>query len=583
VRVVTDDVSDGAAAAQTFTAPVQIGRDDTCDVQVPVPNVSRVHAATEWAEDTWWVVDQNSTNGLFAEGTRMERVPIREATEVRLGEDGPVVVFTAEGGAPDAKPVPKRAVPRGRPPSASRARTGPQEHAAKTGPVPSQRKATGADDAARPEEPAVASSSEPAAHKESPAPVQPTPVRGGAKADRAAAPADASASWYRRHYLTETDDDEPAGERTRFIRQAYRQVQTKQRRTFGSVIAAAAILLLMVGSYAGYQHWQNQRLQGVAADLFYDMKEQDVRLAQLARIVEETGGEELAQLLEEMQTSRQQMAQQYEGYVRELGVYRNLTDAERLIYRVARIFGESEFEIPGGFVRAVQEEIDTYWLASGRSRWLRAVRHAEEQGYTPVIVRTMLEHGLPPEMYYLALQESNMNVNAVGPETRWGIAKGMWQFIPATGRAYGLRAGPREDMRVVDPQDDRHDFEKATVAAARYQTEIYSTLAQASGLLVLASYNWGENGVLRRLNQLFEGIPDNPRERSYWRFLQAYEDRMPQETKDYVLRIFAAAVIGQNPAQFGLDAENPLEPYIEEATDLQARAQVPGSDIAPSP
>jgi len=569
VRVITDDVSGDGAAAQTFAVPVQIGRDDTCAVQVPVPNVSRVHAATEWAEGAWWIVDQNSTNGLFAEGIRMERVPVQGATEVRLGKDGPVVVLTAECSASDAKPVPKRAASQGRPFRASGARTGPRERAATTGPAAPQREATGADDAARLEEPSVASSSESAAQRESSAP--------------AASPDDASLSWYRRHYLTDTEGDQPAGERTQFIRQAYREVQQKQWRMVGSAGIAAAVLLLVLAAYGGYQHLQNQRLQATAADLFYTMKEQDVRLAQLARVVEETGGDDLTRLLEEMQTSRQRMAQQYEGYVRELGVYRSLTDTERLIYRVARIFGESEFEIPAGFVRAVQEEIDTYWLASGQSRWIRAVRHAEAQGYTPVIVRTMLEHGLPPEMYYLALQESNLNVNAVGPETRWGIAKGMWQFIPSTGRAYGLRAGPREDMRVVDPQDDRHDFEKATVAAARYQAEIYSKLAQASGLLVLASYNWGENGVLRRLNRLFEGIPDSPRERSYWRFLQAYEDRMPEETKGYVLRIFAAAVIGQDPTQFGLDAENPLEPYIEDATDLQVQGLVPSSETAPSP
>jgi hypothetical protein len=513
----------------------------------------------------------------------MERVPVQGTTEVRLGKDGPMVVLTAERGAPDAKPVLKRSAPQSRPSSASRARTGPQGQAAKTGPVPSQRKDPGVEDAARLEAPSVASSSDSAAQRESSAPGEPKPARPTAGADAPPPPEDASLSWYRRHYLTEADDAEPAGERTQFIRQAYREVQTKQRRTYWGIGLGLVAVLVLVAAYAGYQQVQNQRLQATAADLFYEMKEQDVRLAQLARIVEESGGDDLTQLLAEMQASRQRMAQQYEGYVRELGVYRNLTDTERLIYRVARIFGESEFEIPAGFVRAVQEEIDTYWLAQGQTRWLRAVRHAEEQGYTPVIVRTMLEHGLPPEMYYLALQESNLNVNAVGPETRWGIAKGMWQFIPSTGRAYGLRAGPREDMRVVDPQDERHDFEKATVAAARYKTEIYSTLAQASGLLVLASYNWGENGVLRRLNRLFEGIPDDPRERSYWRFLQAYEDRMPEETKDYVLRIFAAAVIGQDPAHFGMDAENPLEPYIEEATDLQAQARVPGSEIAPSP
>src|SRR5690606_18458169 len=150
-----------------------------------------------------------------------------------------------------------------------------------------------------------------------------------------------------------------------------------------------------------------------------------------------------------------------------------------------------------------------------------------------------------------------------GPRTRWGIAKGMWQFIPETGRAYGLVVGPREEQRVYDPQDERHDVPAATDAAARYLLEIYGQLAQASGLLAMASYNWGERRVVGRLQELLAGIPDDPQARSYWRFLTEYSERMPDETKDYVLKIFAAAVIGQDPRLFGFDFDNPLATYIE--------------------
>ena len=72
----------------------------------------------------------------------------------------------------------------------------------------------------------------------------------------------------------------------------------------------------------------------------------------------------------------------------------------------------------------------------------------------------------------------------------------MWQFIPETGAKYGLRIGPLADFRRPDPADDRHNWEKATTAAARYLKDIYSTDAQASGLLVIASYNWGEHRVI---------------------------------------------------------------------------------------
>src|SRR5262249_48445874 len=75
-----------------------------------------------------------------------------------------------------------------------------------------------------------------------------------------------------------------------------------------------------------------------------------------------------------------------------------------------------------------------------------------------------------------------------------------------------------------------------------------------SGLLVMASYNWGE----RRVIPLIQSLPANPRERNYWKLLATYRDKIPQETYDYVFYIVAAAVIGENPRLFGFDFHNPL-------------------------
>ena len=97
----------------------------------------------------------------------------------------------------------------------------------------------------------------------------------------------------------------------------------------------------------------------------------------------------------------------------------------------------------------------------------------------------------------------------------------MWQFIPETGERYGLAIGPLVKFRRPDPADDRSNWEKATVAAARYIKEIYATDAQASGLLVMASYNWGEGRVIKRLKQM----PANPRERNFWKLLEALPQR----------------------------------------------------------
>ncbi len=108
-----------------------------------------------------------------------------------------------------------------------------------------------------------------------------------------------------------------------------------------------------------------------------------------------------------------------------------------------------------------------------------------------------------------------------------------------------------EDNAAFD--DERFDFDKATDAASRYLRDIYETEAQASGLLVVASYNWGHNRVRKLVSQL----PKNPRERNFWQLLKRY--RVPEETYNYVFSIFSAAVIGEDPGLFGFSFENPLE------------------------
>jgi hypothetical protein len=130
----------------------------------------------------------------------------------------------------------------------------------------------------------------------------------------------------------------------------------------------------------------------------------------------------------------------------------------------------------------------------------------------------------------------------------------MWQFIPETAIKYGLRVGPFVDQRRPDPGDDRHHYELETKAAARYLKDLYSTDAQASGYLVMASYNWGENQVL----PLIRSMPANPKDRNFWQLLAKYRDQIPEETYDYVFYIASAAVIGENPRLFGFQFDNPL-------------------------
>jgi hypothetical protein len=72
---------------------------------------------------------------------------------------------------------------------------------------------------------------------------------------------------------------------------------------------------------------------------------------------------------------------------------------------------------------------------------------------------------------------------------------------------------------------------------------------------VIASYNWGE----RKVASIIRKMPQNPKERNFWKLLKEYRQDFPLETYNYVFYIFSAAVIGENPALFGFEFDNPLE------------------------
>jgi hypothetical protein len=179
---------------------------------------------------------------------------------------------------------------------------------------------------------------------------------------------------------------------------------------------------------------------------------------------------------------------------------------------------------------------------------------AVNNNYNKIITREFLKSHLPPQFFYLALQESSFKERTVGPKTNYGFAKGIWQFIPQTAMQYGLKVGPLLELPSYDIRDERFNFDKATKAAVRYINNIYQTKAQASGLLVIASYNWGENNI----NKIISKMPDNPKERNFWKVLEMYRDKIPNETYDYVFYIISAAVIGENPQLFGFNFKNPL-------------------------
>jgi membrane-bound lytic murein transglycosylase D len=354
------------------------------------------------------------------------------------------------------------------------------------------------------------------------------------------------------HYFSGQNGREPAGHRTQLIRRAFSHVEKRRFRQYRVLAVGLVVLILAAGAMAWHEHTLLLRQRQTAEELFYALKAQDVELANLDGVLARTNNPTANEHLDRFRAARRQMEHSYDAYVATLQLYNpKLTEKQRILLRIARVFGECELDMPAGF----EPEIDRYierWRSSGRLK--AAIQTAQENGYTDVIAHQLLARGLPPQFFYLALQESNFNRYAVGPKTRKGFAKGMWQFIPETAVKYNLHLGPLVDQGRPDPQDDRHDFTKATSAAALYLQDLTANDAQASGFLVMACYNWGETQIL----PLVHTMPANPRDRNFWNLLKKHREEIPQETYDYVFYIASAAVIGENPRLFGFDFDNPL-------------------------
>ncbi|GGP21695.1 lytic transglycosylase [Silvimonas iriomotensis] len=138
------------------------------------------------------------------------------------------------------------------------------------------------------------------------------------------------------------------------------------------------------------------------------------------------------------------------------------------------------------------------------------------------------KRGMPMELALLPMIESAYNPKAESPAR----AAGMWQFIPDTGKRYGLER--------TWWYDGRRDVVAATQAALDYLEELHGMFGDWQ--LALASYNWGENAVARAIakNQA-AGLPTD--------FASL---RMPDETRNYVPKLLAIRNIVQNPAAFGI-------------------------------
>jgi membrane-bound lytic murein transglycosylase D len=160
--------------------------------------------------------------------------------------------------------------------------------------------------------------------------------------------------------------------------------------------------------------------------------------------------------------------------------------------------------------------------------------------YLPMIHRIFEEQGLPRDLAMIAFIESSFLPHARSPRS----AHGIWQFMPRTGRQYGLRTNG-----VVD---ERSDPEKATRAAASYLTYLHEIFDD--WYLVMAAYNAGEGKILRGMERTGA--------RDFWQLASTRAIR--RQTKNYVPAFIASLLIARNPARYGFDVD--LQPPLDYET-----------------
>ncbi|MFZ7127565.1 MAG: transglycosylase SLT domain-containing protein [Desulfobacterales bacterium] len=168
--------------------------------------------------------------------------------------------------------------------------------------------------------------------------------------------------------------------------------------------------------------------------------------------------------------------------------------------------------------RLEKELMLSLWDRPQAILWLKRTRR-----YFPVIETILKTHGLPEDLKYLAVAESALRPHA--GSSRGAI--GFWQFMPATGRRYGLRVDAH--------MDDRRNLFRSTEAAVQYLRELYEDLG--SWTLAAAAYNMGEDGLKAEI--LAQEIGD------YYRLY------LPLETQRYVFRILSVKLILESPERFG--------------------------------
>jgi membrane-bound lytic murein transglycosylase D len=205
----------------------------------------------------------------------------------------------------------------------------------------------------------------------------------------------------------------------------------------------------------------------------------------------------------------------------------------------------------------IQQYIN-YYQGRGRSTMESGLRRSGQ--FMKMARQIFKEEGVPIDITWLGQVESAWKPKAMS----WAAASGLWQFIPSTGRQFGLRQ--------TAWIDERNSYEQATRASAKY---LKSLAARYNGNweLAMAAYNTGAGNIDRGISRAGTA--------NFW-VIYPY---IAQETRNYVPNILATILIAKNPEKYGFKGIRPEAPMaydvvqVANATSLQLVAEATDSSV----
>jgi soluble lytic murein transglycosylase-like protein/pSer/pThr/pTyr-binding forkhead associated (FHA) protein len=510
IRIIHLSGSDKGKTATSVKPTVRVGRAADCDVRFDAarePKVSNHHAEFLYEDGCWFVVDTASTNGTLVEGRKVAKHRLRQGEEIQIGAGGPMVKveFDAKvgsGGAMKTEAVSVTAIER-----AAVARRGSS--------APPRIDAT-------------------VELKQISSELQESADTGTAKLAEIAAKKVA--------HEREKVGGVSSGKTMMIMASTLKQVQhftrEKTAKRWVKVVVAVGALAVLVVAVMGIVIAQQKR----QIDQLVKQKERiDKEIESVQdQMNEESDGERLLALEEKLNTltgnARNTLAAlDKSDKTKAAALAQTGDELDRQIRDILRKFDADTYAVPPIFKERLKFHIDELRSASN----LKFI-YQRKQRYWPMITREFGALGLPEEMAYVAWAETQFDPKA---KSSAGAA-GMWQMTPSTAQNYGLRV----DAKV----DERFDPDRQTRAAARHLANLLAEYGSDSFMLAMASYNRGEAGVRRVLHQIAQEPGGFRKEkRDFWHLYRL--KKLPEETREYVPKVLAAAIVSRDAKKLGLD------------------------------